>query len=39
MGFTYDGAHAKVLLFGGLDSNFDDLAETWTWNGTTWRQR
>jgi hypothetical protein len=30
---TLDG---KVVLFGG--SNGTDLADTWTWNGSTWTQ-
>ena len=41
---AYDAAHHNVLLFGGLvrsasDVNFPDrVDDTWTWNGTNWRQ-
>src|SRR5205814_1946434 len=34
MGMAYDGAHGKVVLFGG-----SDFADTWTWDGTLWKRR
>jgi hypothetical protein len=32
---AYDAAHAQVVLFGGLDSNYAYLTDTWTWTATT----
>jgi hypothetical protein len=36
----YDAALSDVILFGGTTStaSFNELADTWTWNGTTWSQ-
>ena len=30
--------NGTVVLFGGVDVNGNDLADTWTWNGTVWTQ-
>jgi hypothetical protein len=35
---AYDETQGQVVLFGGLDSNGDMLADTWVWNGTDWTQ-
>jgi hypothetical protein len=35
---AFDGYRAAAVLFGGLDSNGQALAETWEWNGTIWAQ-
>ncbi len=35
---AYDAATGTVVLFGGNDL-FGALADTWTWDGTTWTQR
>jgi hypothetical protein len=35
---AYDAALAKVVLFGGSDLLNGSLADTWTWDGTTWTQ-
>ncbi|MFZ5439200.1 MAG: hypothetical protein ACOZQL_04285 [Myxococcota bacterium] len=32
---AYDAVHQELVLFGGYQSG----AETWTWNGATWRRR
>ena len=38
MGFAYDAALGKVVLFGGQDeAGF--LNDTWTWDGKTWTQQ
>jgi N-acetylneuraminic acid mutarotase len=29
----------KVLLFGGLDSAWNDLSDTWEWDGENWSQK
>lgn len=34
---VYDATNRLVVLFGGNDGT-NDLQDTWTWNGTTWRQ-
>jgi hypothetical protein len=37
---AYDAATGTVVLFGGQSSNvITDLADTWTWDGTTWTQQ
>jgi hypothetical protein len=40
---AYDEARGQVVMFGGLSGNTQDSqtyrADTWTWNGTTWRQQ
>ena len=35
---AYDKKQHSLVLFGGKNGN-GDLADTWTWNGTTWTQR
>jgi hypothetical protein len=35
---TYDQVRREVVLFGGLDSNFQPLGDTWLWNGGHWRR-
>ncbi|MDQ1711160.1 MAG: large repetitive protein [Frankiaceae bacterium] len=40
-GMVYDPARRTVVLFGGDDNRFPDtkyLGDTWTWNGTRWKQ-
>jgi sugar lactone lactonase YvrE len=34
---AYDSVQGKLVLFGG-NTDSGDLADTWTWNGTTWTQ-
>jgi hypothetical protein len=34
---VFDGAHHKVLLFGGFDGQ-RPLEDTWTWDGSDWTQ-
>ena len=36
---AYDEAHARVVLFGGLQSQTVAYDDTWEWDGTTWTQR
>ena len=39
MGFlAYDKARDRVVLFGGRKGWPDDLADTWEWDGSTWRR-
>lgn len=35
----YDWLRGEVVLFGGVDSANNAMAETWVWNGTAWQQR
>jgi hypothetical protein len=36
---TFDSARGVTVLFGGCcDASGNYLQDTWTWNGTTWRQ-
>ena len=35
---AYDGARSNAVLFGGDNVN-SLLTDTWTWNGTNWKQR
>lgn len=35
----YDPATSQLVLFGGLSSQEEPLADTWTWDGTTWTQQ
>jgi hypothetical protein len=37
-GLAYDAGRGVTILFGGWDG-IQSLADTWTWNGTTWTQR
>jgi len=36
---TWDGARARVLLFGGIDVRGAALADTWEWDGSAWLRR
>jgi DNA-binding beta-propeller fold protein YncE len=36
---AYDAATGTVVLFGGMNSSYTVLADTWTYNGTTWTQQ
>ncbi len=36
---AYDSARQRVVLFGGRDSNWKFLNDTWEWDGTSWTQR
>jgi hypothetical protein len=36
---AYDSATSQLVLFGGLDNNFNYLNDTWFWTGTTWSQQ
>lgn len=38
-GKSYDAAHGQVVLFGGFDSSYAVLGDTWTWDGNNWTQR
>ena len=33
---AYDSARGRVVLFGGEDSSFNRLSDTWEWDGTAW---
>ena len=33
---AYDAALHEVILFGGLDTNYNTLGDTWAFNGTAW---
>jgi hypothetical protein len=39
---AYDGATQQLVLFGGsynyLQKEYNDQAQTWTWNGSTWTE-
>ena len=35
-GMAYDPIHAQTILMGGMPTNITQLADTWTWNGSTW---
>ncbi|HEX9892259.1 MAG TPA: kelch repeat-containing protein [Actinomycetota bacterium] len=34
-----DTARNQVVLFGGLSESFNDLGDTWVWDGTAWHDR
>jgi Galactose oxidase, central domain len=36
---AYDAADGQVVLFGGWDSDYTPLSDTWTWDGTSWTER
>ncbi len=36
---AYDGATGTVVVFGGCCAGSGQLADTWTWDGTTWMQQ
>jgi hypothetical protein len=36
---VYDSAHGQIVLFGGMDGNFNPLNDTWVWDGTNWTQK
>jgi galactose oxidase-like protein len=36
LGMADDGAHAQVVVFGGINGS-TVLEDTWLWNGTTWQ--
>jgi hypothetical protein len=39
MGYlAYDKARDRVVLFGGRKGWPDDLADTWEWDGVSWRR-
>ena len=36
---VFDSLHNQVVLFGGfLSSSFNDIGDTWSWDGTKWTQ-
>ena len=35
---AYDARRGRVVMFGGLASNGASLADTWEWDGRSWRQ-
>jgi hypothetical protein len=37
-GMAYDSARREVVLFGGFDGERQSLADTWLWNGSSWRR-
>ncbi len=39
MGMADDAATGQVVLFGGEDSNYNYLGDTWTWDGSAWTQQ
>jgi hypothetical protein len=38
MGMAYDDARGQIVLFGG-DGHGGDFGDTWTWDGSTWRNQ
>jgi len=36
-GLAHDPFRYRTLLHGGLDATFQPLADSWEWNGNTWR--
>lgn len=36
---AYDSARGKVILFGGIDANFNLLRDTWEWDAGGWQLR
>jgi hypothetical protein len=36
---AYDSARDRVVLFGGNNTTYGPLADTWEWDGTNWTQR
>src|ERR1035441_987092 len=37
---AYDAARQQVVLFGGQgETSFNQFADTWVWDGTTWAQK
>ncbi|MBI1852675.1 MAG: IPT/TIG domain-containing protein [Planctomycetes bacterium] len=36
---AFDSARNRTVLFGGSDSAFADLGDTWEWDGSNWTQR
>jgi hypothetical protein len=37
-GMAYDSVRREVVLFGGFDNERRSLADTWLWNGGSWRR-
>jgi hypothetical protein len=37
--FAYDAQSGQAVLFGGSDADGTILDDTWTWDGTSWRQQ
>jgi hypothetical protein len=37
-GMAYDSARREIVLFGGFDNQRQSLADTWLWNGSSWRR-
>jgi hypothetical protein len=35
---AYDARRHRVVLYGGSDSAFTRLSDTWEWDGKNWRQ-
>jgi hypothetical protein len=35
---AYDPLHHDVVLFGGYTASYEELSDTWTWDGTTWAE-
>ena len=35
---AYDAERREIVLFGGIDDTGQLLADTWLWNGTSWRR-
>ena len=36
---AYDSVRQQIVLFGGYSGTFDDLNDTWVWDGTNWTQK
>lgn len=36
-GLAFDAFRGRVLVHAGLDGNFQPLADSWEWDGATWR--
>jgi hypothetical protein len=39
MGLAYDPNRQVTVLFGGYDANYDNLGDTWEWDGVSWSLR
>lgn len=36
---AYDSLRERVVVFGGFDAHWNELAETWEWDGASWTRR
>ena len=38
-GMDFDIKHKRTTLFGGAVTGYNDLGDTWQWNGTNWKKK